>query len=123
MRLLLDTHVLLWSRFDERRLTRAQGAAIRDPRNTIFVSSVSLAEMSIKVGLNKLTVPDGLVSGLGEWGANSLPFTAAHAAPLLTMPQHHRDPFDRMLISQAIVDDLVFVTADERCRAYDVRTL
>jgi PIN domain nuclease of toxin-antitoxin system len=79
--------------------------------------------MAIKSGLNRLTVPDGLVSGLREWGASPLAFTVEHAAPLLTLPHHHRDPFDRMLISQAIVDDLVFVTGDERCRAYDVRTL
>jgi len=123
VRLLLDTHVLLWSRSDEQRLSRSQAAAIRDPRNTVFVSSISLAEMAIKSSIEKLTVPDGLVAGLSEWGASHLAFTAEHAAPLGTLPHHHRDPFDRMLISQAIVDDLVFVTSDERCRAYDVRTL
>jgi PIN domain nuclease of toxin-antitoxin system len=123
VRLLLDTHVLLWARSNERRLTRPQATAIRDPRNTLFVSSISLAEMSIKSRIGKLTLPEDLVSGLGDWGATELDFTAEHVEPLLTLPHHHRDPFDRMLISQAIVDDLVFVTADERCRAYEVRTL
>lgn len=123
MRLLLDTHVLLWARADEQRLSRPQAAAIRDPRNTVFVSSISFAEIAIKTSIAKLTAPENLVLGLSEWGASQLAFTAEHAAPLRTLPHHHRDPFDRMLISQAIVDDLVFVTTDERCRAYDVRTL
>ncbi len=123
MRLLLDTHVLLWARSSPDRLTAKQRGAIRDPQNTVFVSAISLAEIGIKSALGKLTVPVDFGDSLDDFGVDRLDFTAAHAQPLNKLPPHHRDPFDRMLICQAIVEDLVFVTADERCAEYGVRTL
>ena len=123
VRVLLDTHVLLWARSSPDRLTSRQRAAVQDPRNTVFVSAVSIAEIGIKTSHGKLTVPDGFTEGLADFGLDELPFTTAHALALRELPPHHRDPFDRMLLCQAIVDDLVFVTSDQRCALYEVRTL
>ncbi|MEP6482748.1 MAG: type II toxin-antitoxin system VapC family toxin [Rhodoglobus sp.] len=123
MRLLLDTHVLLWARSQPDRLSAHQRTAIADPRNTVYVSAITVAEIGIKSALGRLTVSPGFTDGLANFGLDDLAFTTAHASRLNELPPHYRDPFGRMLICQAIVDDLVFVTADERCRAYDVRTL
>lgn len=123
MRLILDTHVLLCSRTSPDRLTARQRTAIADPRNTVYVSAITVAEMGIKSALGKLTLPVGFIDGFADFGFAELPFTADHASHLTDLPPHHRDPFDRMLICQAIVEDLVFVTADPRCAQYEVRTL
>ena len=123
MRLLLDTHVLLWSRSSPGRLLAGQREAIADPRNTVFVSAITVAEIGIKSAIGKLTVTSGFTDSFADFGLEELPFTTAHAWRLNELPPHHRDPFDRMLICQAIVDDLVFVTADARCAQYEVRTL
>ncbi|MEO6532648.1 MAG: type II toxin-antitoxin system VapC family toxin [Pseudolysinimonas sp.] len=123
MRLLLDTHVVLWSRSSPNRLAARQRTAIADQRNTVFVSSISVAEIGIKSALGKLKVTEGFADSFEGFGLVELPFTAAHASRLTELPLHHRDPFDRMLICQAIAEDLVFVTADTRCAQYEVRTL
>jgi PIN domain nuclease of toxin-antitoxin system len=123
VRLLLDTHVLLWSRTSPDRLTARQRTAIADSRNTVYVSAITVAEMGIKSALGKLTLTVGFIDCLADFGLDELPFTTAHASLMAELPPHHRDPFDRMLICQAIVEDLVFVTADPRCAQYEVRTL
>lgn len=73
--------------------------------------------------VGKLTVPAGFTETLAGFGLHELPFTGAQAALLDQLPPHHRDPIDRMLICQAMAEDLVFVTADARCAEYGVRTL
>jgi PIN domain nuclease of toxin-antitoxin system len=123
VRILLDTHVLLWWLLESPKLAGRTQVAITDPDNDVYVSAVTHAEISIKRSLGKLespSIPDEL---LEENGFETLPFTAAHGRRMLELPFHHRDPFDRMMIAQAIDEDLVFATVDPRMRAYDVRIL
>lgn len=123
MRILLDTHVLLWWLMESPKLSPRLNAALADPRHDVLVSSVTHAEIAIKRSLEKLeapSIPDAL---LEENGIGSLPFTSDHGRRLLELPFHHRDPFDRMLIAQAVCDDLVVATDDPLFRRYDIRVL
>ena len=123
MRILLDTHVLLWWLDDDAALSSEFRSAIASVRNEVWVSAISLAEISIKQTVDKLQAPfisDDLVA---EQGMSQLAFDAAHARKVRELPLHHRDPFDRMLIAQAIEEDFVFATVDERISRYDVRLL
>ena len=124
MRLLLDTHVLLWWLADDRRLVRRTRQIIADPNNAIFVSAASIWEIAIKAGLGRLKVDvDVLASGLEANGLMSLPIAAAHAAAVFHLPLLHRDPFDRMLISQARTEKLQLVTRDPQFAEYDVECI
>ena len=123
MRILLDTHMLIWWLGDDDSLPAATRSAIADPATEVAVSSISIAEVSIKSTLGKLRapwIPDEL---LAENGLTLLPFTTDHARRLLELPLHHRDPFDRMLIAQAIHEQMTFATIDPRTQAYGVRVL
>jgi PIN domain nuclease of toxin-antitoxin system len=123
LRVLLDTHVLLWWLSDDAQLPPRFRAAIADPENEVRVSAITFAEVSIKQSLEKLEAPYISDDLLTEQGMIALPFEAAHARRLRELPLHHRDPFDRMLIAQAIEEDLLLVTADGRMSRYDVRLL
>jgi PIN domain nuclease of toxin-antitoxin system len=121
VRILLDTHVLLWWLMEDPHLPRAFQAAIADAANDVFVSAVTHAEIAIKRSLGKLDapwIPDEL---LAENGIIGMSFTSSHARRMLDLPFHHRDPFDRMLIAQAAHEDVAFATVDPRCRQYDIR--
>lgn len=121
MRLLLDTHVLLWWLTDHPSLPDAAREAIRDGRNHVVVSAISLAEIGIKSLLGKLDAPTGLPSILESSGFESLAFDEHHAEELSSLPWHHRDPFDRMLIAQARVESLCIVTLDRQFPQYEVQ--
>lgn len=123
MKLLLDTHVLLWWLNDDPALGAERRSSIKEERNSIYLSAISLAEIAIKTSLGKLEVPPEFDDVVAVQGFDQLAFTGKHAAVLRDLPWHHRDPFDRMLIAQATVEGLTFVTADERCRGYDVAVL
>ncbi len=123
MNLLLDTHVVLWAFADPDRLSPKVRAAIVDPRNAVAVSAATVWEVEIKRQLGKLVAPDGFASLCLERGFDELPISFAHAQAAGALPRHHDDPFDRMLIAQAMVDGLDLVTADEAFRNYDVRLL
>lgn len=123
MRILLDTHMLIWWLDDDDALPAATRSMIADPSAEIAVSSISIAEISIKSALGKLRAPWIPDSLLAENGISVLPFTSAHARRLLELPPHHRDPFDRMLIAQAIDEQMAFATVDARARAYGVRVV
>ena len=123
MRLLLDTHVYLWVRLDSPRLPARFREAVADPANIKYVSAISAAEIAVKRAVGKLDVDGQIAGDLAALGFDELPFTHRHARVLDTLPLLHRDPFDRMLIAQAISEDLVFLTVDAQCAAYDVRTL
>ena len=119
MRLLLDTHVVLWQLNGERLLpTRAQ-AAIRSAQ-TIYVSAVSFAEIGVKAAIGKLNVPDDLVDYVVSSGVKVLSLSPEHGLGVARLPMHHRDPFDRLLVSQARAEDLTIVTADQQIPGYDV---
>lgn len=123
MRLLLETHVLLWALSDPERLDERTRADLVDGRNTVLVSAASIWEIAIKRSLGKSSAPSDLLTTLTETGFGSLSITAEHAVVAGGSPLHHRDPFDRMLVAQARVDDLRLVTADERFRVYDIDVL
>jgi PIN domain nuclease of toxin-antitoxin system len=121
--LLLDTHVLLWWLFDDDRLTPAMRAAIADPRTSVAVSAASAWEMAIKAARGKLTIPEDLAEEIERQGFEGLPVTVEDSLTAGALPRHHDDPFDRMLIAQAVRRRFVLVTADRRFADYDVLTL
>jgi len=127
MRLLLDTHCLLWARAEPARLSEAARVALTDERNALYVSAVSVWEIVIKQSLGKLTLarpPKVLVPEMvAATQALSLPIGHTHTLQVASLPPHHADPFDRLLIAQAQVERLAIVTADARFAAYDVELL
>lgn len=122
MRLLLDTHVLLWWLANDPRLSREHRAAIAEGANEACVSSISIAEISIKASLGKLDAPGNAREAILKSGLSLLPFEAEHAEELRGLPWIHRDPFDRMLIAQSRVENLTLLTTDERIGQYKVAT-
>jgi PIN domain nuclease of toxin-antitoxin system len=118
LRLLLDTHIYIWSVMDERKLTQAARKLILDA-DDVFVSSASIWEASIKAGLGKLDADiNHLVSEIEASGFAQLPVRAAHAAMVRGLPEIHRDPFDRLLVAQALCEPLRLVTSDGHLAAY-----
>lgn len=123
MRLLLDTNVLLLWLADDPRLGRGTRAAIADGRNDVFVSSISIAEIAIKTSIGKLAAPPDLLEPLLHEGFEELPLLSTHAARVGELPLHHRDPFDRLLVSQALVEQLVIASRDSTLERYGVPML
>ena len=122
MRLLLDTHVVLWQLSGERILPDAVAAAVTDADDLLF-SSVSFAEIGIKAAAGKLVVPAGLTEHVETAGLRVLQLAAAHGLAVAELPLHHRDPFDRLLIAQALTEGLTVVTADRRFADYGVQVV
>lgn len=120
MRLLLDSHVLLWSLQGTERLATAVVSAIVDPANSVDVSVASLWELAIKQSLGKLAVDGDLREHLSRQSFSELPVLGEHAQAVRHLPLHHRDPFDRLFIAQARCEGLTIVTADRTFAAYDV---
>jgi len=118
VRILLDTHLLLWWLDASPALSTQARGMIRDPENTVFVSAVSLWEIWLKQSLGKLRLPADFTERLAAEPFESLPLTASHTQPVSLLPWRHRDPFDRMLIAQAQVENLVLLTADGLLTAY-----
>lgn len=126
MALLLDTHVFLWWLVDDRRLSRQARAAIGDSSVMAFVSAASLWEAEIKTALGRLELDTGIADLAREVTGNGfveLPITGRYTRTAATLPSHHHDPFDRMLIAQAMVDDLRLVTADQIIGRYGIDVL
>jgi len=118
MRILLDTHVVLWWLNDDAQLGKKARCLIGDPANTIFLSSVCTWEIWLKKSLGKLKLPDDFDKWLAKEEFEPLPLTAAHTRLVAELPWHHRDPFDRMLIAQAMACDLTLLTSDARLKKY-----
>jgi PIN domain nuclease of toxin-antitoxin system len=121
VRLLPDTHVLLWTIAESRRLSAAARALIGEPDNELTFSSVSLWEVAIKTGRGRddFRIDVGsLRRGLFNNGYAELAVTGAHAAALATLPPIHKDPFDRMLVAQAIVEGFTLLTSDPMVAKY-----
>lgn len=121
--LLLDTHVLLWANEAPERLSTEAVAALEDPAEDLLVSSVSVAEIEIKRRLGKLAIEHSCETLRSRLGATWLDLTAAHAMALRGLPTLHADPFDRLLIAQAMTEGCTLVTSDEKVLAYPVATL
>lgn len=122
MRLLVDTHVLLWWLADSPKLSDTHRSLIQDEGNTALVSAVSVAEVAIKSSLGKLDAPALTDDLLVEEGFTPLPLDARHAAALLNLPWHHRDPFDRLLVAQCVVEQVPLLTVDDRIIVYGIET-
>lgn len=120
MNLLLDTHVLLWWLSDDSVLQTNAREAIRGESNIVHVSAATAWEISIKKALGKLDSPEDLSKALQVNNFRHLEITIDHATRAGALPRHHDDPFDRMLIAQAQVEQLTIVTHDSWFRAYDV---
>lgn len=123
MRLLLDTHVLLWSLGDVGELAEEARLAIVEGANAVFVSAASTWEIGIKKGLGKLKAPADLEAQLRRKRFTPLDVTVSHGLAVEHLPRLHGDPFDRLLIVQARVEGLTLVTRDRTVLQYDVPTL
>ncbi len=124
MRLLLDTHVYLWWLVDDPRLGERARGVLADPAIIVHVSAATIWEISIKYALGRLEIEEAdLVAEITANGFVELPVAAAHAWHAGQLPQHHDDPFDRLLIAQALREQLHLVTADTAIADYDVRTM
>ena len=119
-RLLVDTHALLWWLTDDPDLSAMAREALAEPANDVLVSAASVWEIAIKRALGKLEAPDDLPDHIAAQGFGWLPVAAEHAWRVRDLPPHHRDPFDRLLVAQALVEHMPIVSADPRLRAYGV---
>ena len=123
MRLILDTHVLLWWLNNNKPLSEEASQLIRDSNNLVFVSAATAWEISIKKALGKLEAPDNLEDALLANRFQSLPITVPHALLAGQLPPHHDDPFDRLLVAQSKIEGLTLVTRDQKQLLYDVQTI
>jgi PIN domain nuclease of toxin-antitoxin system len=122
LRLLLDTHVLLWW-FGDEGMTPEAARAIAAPGSEVFVSAASVWEAEIKAQTRKLTAHADLAAQVALDGFVELPMSSAHAVAAARLPRHHRDPFDRMLVAQAQIEGLTLVTRDPVFDRYAVAVL
>ncbi len=120
MTLLLDTHALLWWLDDPKLLSKEARRAIRDSRNRVYVSAVVAWEIAIKKALGKLAVPDNLDAAITANDFLELPISISHALGVMTLPDHHRDPIDRLLIAQALLEHHRLITRDTDIQNYAV---
>ncbi len=122
---LLDTHTFLWFINDDKALSATAKTLIEDPDNTIYLSIASLWEMAIKVSLSKLEIPtpftEFIVGQLQENNIALLKISAEHTGVVATMPFHHRDPFDRLIIAQALTEQLPIIGKDAVFDLYEIR--
>ena len=127
MRALLDTHTFLWWITDNPQLSSRVREIIRNGNNELFLSAASGWEIVIKAQLGRLNLPDNLEHFVSEQLAinsiYSLPIQMSHALHVFVLPNHHQDPFDRILIAQAHMENLAILTADHRIAQYSVKTV
>ena len=123
MILLLDAHALLWWLADSAELATQARAAIADPLNDVLVSAATVWEIEIKRQLGKLKAPKSLADALEPAGLGDLPITTRDAERAARLPDHHRDPFDRMLVAQAQRLDAILVTRDDVFKRYGIESL
>lgn len=125
MRLLLDTHIVLWAAGNPERLPSATRTVLEAPENRLHFSAVNLWEIVIKLGLGREDFQvdaHALRRGLLDNGYQELPINSRHALMVHNLPSIHKDPFDRLLIAQAMVEGLTLMTADEMIIQYPVAT-
>lgn len=120
VKVMLDTHALIWALEGSPRLSKAARAVIVDPSNEVLVSAVSAWEIAIKKALGRLKVPDDLVEAVDEAGFTRRPLGFAEARRLESLPRHHSDPFDRMLVAHALEEAAAICTRDPQIASYRV---
>ena len=127
MKLLLDTHTLLWLVEDDPQLSQTALDLLVDPGNELLLSPATYWELAIKISIRKYRLADPLADYIAEavqlYGLRILPIDVRHAEAIVTLPHHHKDPFDRMLIAQSIVDNVALVSSDEAFDAYPIQRL
>jgi PIN domain nuclease of toxin-antitoxin system len=127
MKFLIDTHCWLWSFLETDRLNDTARTLLGDAGNTAFFSTVSAAEIGIKVGIEKLHLPlpakEYVVTRVEDAGMKTLPLYMQHGLRVAELPLHHRDPFDRLLVAQAQMEGLPLMTADPKIARYDVEII
>ena len=124
MRLLLDTHALLWWLADDHQLGPQARELIEDPGNDVLISVVSLWEIVVKVRVGKLEADiQEVADSVTREGFALLDINSAHLVTLAQLPMHHRDPFDHLLIAQAIEEDATFISEDRNASRYKVRLI
>jgi len=127
VKVLLDTHTLLWHFFDDPQLSATADAVIAHPQSEVFVSAASYWELAIKLSSRKLKLQvsflDFIQEAIIDNGFTILPVEPRHANELVALPYHHRDPFDRLLVAQAIVEAMDIVSIGPQFDAYPVRRI
>jgi PIN domain nuclease of toxin-antitoxin system len=127
MRAILDTQIFLWWNTNEPRLSASIREIIADGRNELYLSAASAWEIAIKAARGRLTLPappqEYVTSRLVLHSIQSLPIISRHALQVYTLPEHHRDPFDRLLVAQGQIEDLPILTADRLFAQYDVKVI
>jgi PIN domain nuclease of toxin-antitoxin system len=123
LRLLVDTHAALWFLEGDRRLSHTARNLIEDDKIERRLSAAVVWEVAIKRSLGKLTVSADFHERMGKQGVSGLPVTDVHAAVVADLPLHHNDPFDRLLVAQAMAEGMSILSADKMLRKYDVPVL
>jgi PIN domain nuclease of toxin-antitoxin system len=123
MKLLLDTHILIWWLSEASRLSQTEIDIITDSDNFIFVSAATAWEIAVKKMIGKLEAPDDLPAALAINNFLELPIMIEHSQKLYQLPLHHNDPFDRIMVAQAMSEDLTFMTRDTKISLYEIRTI
>ncbi|MDR3425770.1 MAG: type II toxin-antitoxin system VapC family toxin [Alphaproteobacteria bacterium] len=123
MRLLLDSNVVVWALSKSDRLKRSAMDILENPANDLYFSIAGVWEIGIKQSTGKLKMPDGYLSILRDQSVKFLPISIEHAYAARSLPRLHKDPFDRMLVVQAMIEDLTIMTHDEMIQAYAVPCL
>jgi PIN domain nuclease of toxin-antitoxin system len=121
VRLLVDTHVLLWAIAEPERIPPSCRDRLESPDNDVLFSAASIWELAIKLQVGRLKLPvalEEIAEAAARMGFEELPVTAAHAASVRRLPLHHRDPFDRLLVAQAIHEPARFLTVDQGLARY-----
>ena len=123
MKIIIDTHIFLWALSDPSRIAGKKLAELESPTNIIFVSSVTIVELMIKASIGKLQIDFDPVELARESGFELLDFSGRDALLLKDLPFHHRDPFDRMLISQSLTTKYPLMTDDKKIMLYECRVI
>ena len=123
MNIIIDTHIFLWLASEPERIADRHMRYIENPGNTIFLSTISLAEISIKQSIGRLKVDGDLLIAAAEMGIDFLDFDAASAIMLGLLPMHHRDPFDRMILAQSLTHHYPLISVDNKFSLYECTLL
>ena len=121
MKILIDTHIFLWAIYEPKKISKKHYEELQSLSNTVFVSSISFVEIMIKNSVGKLAIDANLIKLVEDSGFELLSFTAHDAIKLKDMPLHHKDPFDRMLIAQALNNSYRMMSNDKKFKLYDCK--
>ena len=123
MKIIIDTHIFLWALSDPERIAVPRRQELETPTNTIYVSSITIAEIMIKASIGKLQINFNPLELVQESGFDLLDFSGQDALLLKKLPFHHRDPFDRMLICQSVTNKYPLMTDDSKIKKYDCQII